>query len=113
MSSTLFLTHLLFADDSFLFCRAATKECTVLKELLALYEQASGQAINFQKSEVFFSKNTPSKAKETLTGILGVSECLKTGKYLALPSMVGRSIKSLFGYLRDRTWKRIQNWTCS
>jgi len=74
------ISHLLFADDCFLFFRGSVDEATVLKNILANYEAASGQAINFQKSEIFCSRNTPSNMR-----ILG------TRKYLGIPSMVGRS----------------------
>lgn len=40
------ITHLLFADDAFLCCRATVDECRRLKSILATYELASGQAIN-------------------------------------------------------------------
>jgi len=33
------------------------------------------------------------------------------GKYLGMPSMVGRNKKAIFGYLRDRVWRRIQQWS--
>jgi len=52
------LTHILFADDYFLFCRTNLSESTKLKEILQYYEAMSGQAINFQKSKIFFSTNT-------------------------------------------------------
>jgi hypothetical protein len=35
---------------------------------------------------------------------------LGTGNYLGLPSMVGRKKKSVFAYLKDRVWKRIDSW---
>lgn len=34
-----------------------------------------------------------------------------TGKYLGLPSMVGRSKKSTFGFIKDRVWQRINSWS--
>jgi len=52
------LTHLLFADDCFLFCRANISEYNRLKNILQKYEEVSGQTINMQKSEIFFSMNT-------------------------------------------------------
>ena len=41
------ISHLLFADDCFLFFQGSVGETFVLKNILASYEAASGQAINF------------------------------------------------------------------
>lgn len=49
--------HLLFADDNFLFLWASEKEFLCMKKLLEDYENASGLAINYQKSEILFSRN--------------------------------------------------------
>ncbi|KAM1809552.1 hypothetical protein ACFX12_026443 [Malus domestica] len=51
------ISHLLFADDSFLFARGTLDECQNIKSVLTKYELASGQAINFIKSCVAFSPN--------------------------------------------------------
>jgi hypothetical protein len=96
------LSHLLFADDCFLFCRADVRESTKLKEILKEYEEGSGQAINFQKSEIFFSSNTNEETRRSIKSIFHVSESLGTGKYLGLPSLIGRNKKAIFGYLRDQ-----------
>jgi hypothetical protein len=40
-----------------------------------------------------------------------VIEVMGTGRYLGMPSMIGRNKKALFGYLKDRMWKKIQNWS--
>lgn len=52
------LTHLFFEDDCLLFCRASLIECEKIQELLGFYEAASGQMINKDKNNLFFSRNT-------------------------------------------------------
>jgi len=107
----LLLTHLLFADDCFLFCRANNRESTKLKEILQTYEAASGQAVNFQKSEIMFSRNTPDADREEIKIMFQVTAILGRGKYLGMPSMIGRNKKAMFDYLRDRIWRKIQQWS--
>ena len=49
------IIHLFFANGSLLFCRANGDECNKLKEILGIYEFASGPKINTDKSFIFFS----------------------------------------------------------
>lgn len=105
------VSHLLFADDCFLFFRAEESEAMIMKEILSTYENASGQSINLQKSEIFYSRNVLEPVENSITNILGVQQVLGTGKYLGLPSMVGRSRKSTFKFIKDRIWKKINSWS--
>jgi hypothetical protein len=41
---------------------------------------------------------------------MGVKHVMGTGTYLGLPSMVGRSKKETFGFIKDRIWKKINSW---
>lgn len=105
------VSHLLFADDCFLFFNACETEATTMKRILCSYEAASGQAINFQKSELFCSRNTSVELKDRIGNILGVRQVLGTGKYLGLPSMIGRNKKAMFSFLKDRIWNKINSWS--
>jgi hypothetical protein len=52
------LSHLFFADESLLFCRANFTELINLIQVLQTYERASGQQLNAAKIAIFFSRNT-------------------------------------------------------
>jgi hypothetical protein len=93
------VSHLLFADDYFLFCRSTLDETNHLMQILKNYEEASGQEINLTNSEVFFRPR-----------IMGVRHVLGTSNYLGLPSMIFRKKKDIFAYIKDRVWKQINSW---
>lgn len=51
------VTHMLYADDIYVYCKADTNEAGRVLELLGTYEKASRQKVNKDKSSVFFSTN--------------------------------------------------------
>jgi hypothetical protein len=57
------LNHLFFADDSLLFCKANIPEWLQVQDILAIYEQASRQKLNREKTSIFFSRNTKAATK--------------------------------------------------
>ncbi|CAK8577706.1 unnamed protein product [Lathyrus sativus] len=79
-------------------------------KVISTYVEASRQEINLNKSEVFFSCNISNLAKEDLARIMGVRHVLGTRKYLGFPSMIGRSKKETFSFIKDRIWKKINSW---
>ena len=104
------ISHLFFADDSFLFFKSTEEETRVIHRILELYESYSGQAINLQKSSIMFSSNVRTDKQKVLSAMLGVTNGINTGKYLGLPSLIGRSKRATFSYIKDTIWKRIQGW---
>ena len=104
------ITHLLFADDSYLFFKASTIETNKIKEVLQLYEILSGQAVNYQKSAIFFSSNVRRDKQTEIRNLLGVFNSIEHSKYLGLPSLIGRSKKVVFRYLKVKVWQKIQGW---
>ena len=104
------MTHLLFTDDSLLFCRSTNQECQRILEILDTYEKCSGQKINKSKTTIFFSRSTSEDMKEHIKLPLGVPEIKQYEKYLGLPSLVGRNKKASFSYIKERVWRKIQGW---
>ena len=60
------ISHLLFADDSLVLCRATEEECNKLMEVLKTYQDASGQEVNYTKSTITFSKGIPLAFQDAL-----------------------------------------------
>lgn len=104
------ISHLLFADDSFLFFRATTEEARNIKNLLVSYEKYSGQSVNFQKSGVYFSANVAQNKQNEISQIVEVHNGITNTMYLGLPSLVGRSKRRVFSYLKEKASKKIQQW---
>ena len=71
-----------------------------MKNIFLLYEKASGQQVNFNKSSVVFSKDVPQQRRDEIIITLDVREVLSNEKYLRLPTHVGHSKKKAFGVLR-------------
>ena len=96
------LTHLLFENDSLLFCRATTQECQKVLDILDTYGKCSGQQINRSKTTIFFSKSTSEKLRDHIKVALVVPKIRQYEKYLELPSLVGRNKKASFNYIKER-----------
>lgn len=69
---------------------------------------ASGHEINFGKSEVSMSGNVSNERKVKLAGLLGLKLIDNHGKYLGMPTGVGRSKTRAFNFLKERVWKRLR-----
>ena len=104
------ISHLLFADDSLLFCEAKLSETRQLMDILALYEAASSQAINRQKTTLFFSPNTSRREREEIQNLLGAQVMNNCEKYLGLPMVGGKSKVGTFKEVQERITKRVLGW---
>lgn len=104
------ISHLLFVDDCILFGKATVDGARALKSILLEYENCSGQCVNFEKSSIFFSKNTEESICLLISRELRVRHSTNPKKYLGLPNLVGRSKKLSFQTLKDRIKVRIDGW---
>ncbi|CAL1397819.1 unnamed protein product [Linum trigynum] len=104
------ISHLFFADDSYLFLRGTLQECENLIVVLNEYEELSGQRVNLDKSAVCFSKNVTLPDQEFLAAVLGVGAVGVHDKYLGLPTLFARSKMATFRYLEEKLLERLKGW---
>jgi hypothetical protein len=104
------ITHLFFADDSILFCRATEGEAGHIKQIISTYQQASGQLVNYNKSEILFSKRVPTQVKTAIHNIFPMRVVENFSKYLGQPTVIGRSKIDTFNYIQDMVWKKLKGW---
>lgn len=104
------LSHMFFADDSYIFCKANGDTTSQVNHMLQTFEKVSGQQINKAKSSVLFSYNTSREEKEMVCNMLGFQEASESTTYLGLPNFMGRNKKAIFGYLKGRMQSRFEGW---
>ncbi|KAL8146376.1 hypothetical protein AgCh_004207 [Apium graveolens] len=104
------ISHMFFADDSYFYCKAGTKEARKVLELLEVYEHASGQKVNKAKSSIFFSTNVIQYNKEEICFLMQMPEANEHSMYLGLPNLLGRNKSALLGYLKERVNAKIKTW---
>ncbi|GMI64491.1 hypothetical protein HRI_000118400 [Hibiscus trionum] len=105
------VSHLLFADDSYIFGEATATGASNLKDILHIYSRCSGQLINFDKSSVFFSSNVNANNRQRVCRIFNVTSQSCPDTYLGLPSMVGRRKKESLAFVKDKITRSLNSWS--
>lgn len=104
------ISHVLFADDIYLYCKADHEDASKVMELLAVYERELGQRVNKDKSTVFFSANVIEHNRVNLCQELQIREADENSKYLGFPNILGRNKSVVFVYLKEKVKASIRNW---
>lgn len=94
-----------------LFTEATIEGTGTLRQILSEYEVCSGQSINYEKSTIFFSKNTRAQDRDSMSGFLIIRPSNDMERYLGLPNVVGRKKKLVFQTIKDCFRQRIDNWS--
>ncbi|XP_042499700.1 uncharacterized protein LOC122077867 [Macadamia integrifolia] len=102
-------SHLLFADDIFIFMNAGAKHVRCLREFLLKYQEFSGQKFSLEKSKVFFGKVTPHR-KRYISDLLGIPTCSLPTRYLGVEIFKGGVKKDRMLPLIDKIKSRLQGW---
>ena len=96
------ISHLLFADDCIVFCKASLEEGLKVTKILEDYERESGQKLNKEKTSLFFSKNTSVEVKEMVKEMFGAEIIHQHERYLGLPPLVGKGKRKAFNRIKDQ-----------
>ena len=101
------LSHLFFANDSIILCKASIEECDALQRVLSVYEAALGQQLNRAKTSLFFSSNTLKEVQKEIQSRFGAQVIKQHEKYLGLPLLVGKNKKNSFKEIKVKLagWK--------
>uniref|UniRef100_A0A803NV61 Reverse transcriptase domain-containing protein n=1 Tax=Cannabis sativa TaxID=3483 RepID=A0A803NV61_CANSA len=104
------ISHLMYADDTFLFCAAKVDEINVVQECLKKYCDWSGQMLNASKSAIVYSKNTCPEVKALINNILGFRPLSDNDKFLGNPISFSKSITRDFIFVVDKVKSRLEGW---
>ncbi|XP_023871388.1 uncharacterized protein LOC111983979 [Quercus suber] len=106
--SLLTVSHLLFADDTLVFCDADSNHITVLRGILSRFEEVSGLTINLDKSELVPVGDVSNMHK--LVEILGCRESTLLLKYLGLLLSASFKDKTVWNPILEKMERRLADW---
>lgn len=101
------VSRLLYADDSFFYCKSNEEETGELGRILQHYSIASRQRMNYQKSSIYFGKNIPEERREEIKAKLGIAQEGGEGIYLGFPETFGGSKVSILNFLKEKMSERV------
>ena len=102
------ISHLLYADDTIIFCEAKFEQLMCLKWTLMWFEAFSGLKINLSKSEIIPLSRVDNV--ETLAAELGCGVGSLPTMYLGLPLGAPHRALGAWDSIEERFRKRLSSW---
>ena len=102
------ISHLLFADDTLIFCEAFPDNLIDLRAILTWFEDTSGLRVNLVKSELAQVGEVPHL--EALAEILGCKTSALPMKYLGLPLGAYFKVQSIWDPIVEKLERRLAGW---
>ncbi|KAA3463577.1 LINE-1 reverse transcriptase isogeny [Gossypium australe] len=104
------ISHLFFADDLVIFCKAQIDQASSLERILSLFCGISGHKISARKSQIFFSKNTEADTRNQISQLFGFQEVQNLGMYLGVPLLHDRVTKNTLDFVVDKIRRKLNSW---
>ncbi|XP_057779593.1 uncharacterized protein LOC130998178 [Salvia miltiorrhiza] len=105
-----FPTHLFYADDILVFCKASEQNAQTIKNILTYYGSISGQLYSSEKSHLYFAEKVPTALKRSIGRIIDFSVGSLPFNYLGVPLFVGRTRASYLRPIHDRISNKFARW---
>uniref|UniRef100_A0A2N9HJW1 Reverse transcriptase domain-containing protein n=1 Tax=Fagus sylvatica TaxID=28930 RepID=A0A2N9HJW1_FAGSY len=107
-ANPLMVSHLLFADDTLIFCGADSEQISNLRYVFTWFEAVSGLKINLGKSEIVPVGDVPHIGD--LVQILGCKQSGLPMHYLGLPLGAKFKETAIWNPVLERVEKRLASW---
>ena len=105
---SLMVSHLLFADDTLIFCNANIDHILILRMVLIWFEAVSSLKVNLGKSELVAVGAIPNM--DLLMAILGCKQGFLPMKYLGLPLGAKFKDKSIWNPILEKMERKLTSW---
>jgi hypothetical protein len=102
------VSHLLFADDTLVFCNADVVQLEALRRVFTWFEVISGLKVNLQKSEMVPVGDVPNLAE--LVAVLGCKSAALPMIYLGLPLGAKFNSKLIWNPIIEKMESRLGGW---
>uniref|UniRef100_A0A2N9G078 Reverse transcriptase domain-containing protein n=1 Tax=Fagus sylvatica TaxID=28930 RepID=A0A2N9G078_FAGSY len=104
----LMVSHLLFVDDTLIFCNADVAQLEYLRYVFTWFEVVSGLRVNLQKSEMVLVGDVPNL--EDLADVLGCKLSALPMTYLGLPLGAKFNSKQIWNTIIEKMECRLGGW---
>ncbi|CAI0385094.1 unnamed protein product [Linum tenue] len=102
------VTHLLFADDTLIFCEASYEQVLNILGTLVCFQAVSGLQINLEKSTMFVVGDVPNP--DFFASIFGCKWSSEPSKYLGFPLGAKVNSASTWDSIINKFEKRLEGW---
>ncbi|XP_057770942.1 uncharacterized protein LOC130990730 [Salvia miltiorrhiza] len=105
-----FPTHLFYADDVMIFCKATVRNARKIHQIFSYYDSLSGQQCSLEKSCIYFGSGVLNDRKSAIHRELSFTTGNLPFNYLGVLIFVGRPRASFFQAIHDRIVQKFARW---